>query len=121
MVYVHGGGFIAGRMESYTRFLSFLAEAGHPVFNLEYPPAPENPHPGILRSLLGAMDWIEEHHPELGAFHLMGDSAGGNLAMMLGLLAANPGLIADVDPGARPGASPGCVAASCRSTGCSTG
>ena len=98
IVYVHGGGWIAGRKESYSRFLSFLAEQGYPVFNVEYPLAPENPHPGILRSLFKALDWIRSEHPEHSGVHFMGDSAGGNLATMLGLLTANPALVRDVDP-----------------------
>jgi len=98
IVYVHGGGWIAGRKESYTRYLSFLAEAGFPIFNVEYPLAPENPHPGILRSLLAALDWIRTNHPNVSSVHVMGDSAGGNLVMMLGLLAANPELLRVVDP-----------------------
>ncbi len=98
VVYIHGGGWIGGRKESYTRFLSFLAEAGYPVFNIEYPLAPEHPHPGILRSLFQALDWIRDKHPEIGGYHVVGDSAGGNLAMMVGLLATNPPLLAHVDP-----------------------
>jgi len=98
VVYVHGGGWVLGKKESYTRFLSFLAEAGHPVFNVEYPLAPENPHPGILRSLLHAVEWIRSNHTEISGVHFMGDSAGGNLAMMMGLLAANPERVGDVDP-----------------------
>ncbi|MAG32230.1 MAG: hypothetical protein CL908_15210 [Deltaproteobacteria bacterium] len=98
IVYIHGGGWIAGRKESYTRYLSVFANAGYSIFNVEYPLAPENPHPGILRSLLAALDWIHSNHPETTGFHVMGDSAGGNLAMMVGLLAANPPLVAAVDP-----------------------
>jgi acetyl esterase len=98
IVFAHGGGWIAGRKESYTRYLSFLAEAGYPVFNVEYPLAPENPHPGILRSLFRALDWVASRHPEVPGVHVMGDSAGGNLAMMIGLLAANPGLVRAVSP-----------------------
>ncbi|MBW2361948.1 MAG: alpha/beta hydrolase [Deltaproteobacteria bacterium] len=98
IVYIHGGGWIAGRKESYTRYLSFFANAGYPIFNVEYPLAPEHPHPGILRSLLGALDWIRTNHSETTGFHVMGDSAGGNLAMMLGLLAANPALVRSIDP-----------------------
>ena len=96
VVYFHGGGWILGTKESYTRHLSFLAEAGYPVINVEYPLAPDNPHPGILRSLLRALDWIGERHPD--GVHVAGDSAGGNLAMMVGLLIANPQLLRDVDP-----------------------
>ncbi len=99
VIYIHGGGWIAGNKEFYTSALFFLAEAGHPVFNIEYPLAPENPHPGILLSLLGAMRWIRHQHPEIHGVHFMGDSAGGNLAMMMGILASNPHLIKDFDSG----------------------
>lgn len=99
VVYVHGGGWIIGKKEMYTRDLLFLAEAGHPVFNLEYPLAPDNPHPGILLSLLRALEWIRRRHPEHLAVHFVGDSAGGNLAQMLGILCANPHLIKNLDEG----------------------
>jgi acetyl esterase len=98
VVYVHGGGWICGKKELYTRELLFLAEAGHPVFNIEYPLAPENPHPKMLLSLLSALAWIREQHPEIESVHLMGDSAGGNLALMLGILCANPALTVALDP-----------------------
>lgn len=103
VLYIHGGGWILGKKESYTRYLSFLAEAGYPVFNIEYPLAPENPHPAILRSLFRALDWIEAKHPEMSGYHVMGDSAGGNLAMMIGLLASNPECVLAVDPARKAG------------------
>lgn len=109
VVYVHGGGWIAGAKEGYTRYLSFLAELGHPVFNLEYPLAPENPHPGILRSLLRALDWIHASRPDASGIHLMGDSAGGNLATMLGLLLENPRSIESVDPSREAGPGLRCL------------
>ncbi|HIF96632.1 MAG TPA: alpha/beta hydrolase [Myxococcales bacterium] len=90
VVYIHGGGWIMGKKELYSPELVFLAEAGYPVFNLEYPLAPETPHPGILRALLGALSWIETTFPQYPSVHLMGDSAGGNLALMLGILCSNP-------------------------------
>jgi len=96
VVYFHGGGWILGTKESYTRHLTFLAEAGYPVINVEYPLAPEHPHPSLLRSLLRALDWIGERYP--GGVHVAGDSAGGNLAMMIGLLIENPSLLREVDP-----------------------
>ena len=94
IVYMHGGGWILGNKKLYTRELFAFAEAGHPVFNLGYPVAPENPHPGILLSLLNALAWIRAEHPEVEEVHFMGDSAGGNLAMMLGILNANRNLLA---------------------------
>lgn len=110
VVYIHGGGWIAGQKELYTGDLFFLADQGHPVFNLEYPLAPENPHPAILRSLLLALEWVRENHPEYESAHFMGDSAGGNLATMLGVLSRNPELIRDIDSSALPR-----TALSCRS------
>lgn len=98
VLYLHGGGWIIGKKESYTRFLSFLAEAGHRVYNVEYPLAPEHPHPLQLRGLLGVLDWLAKERPAMRAYHVVGDSAGGNLAMMVGLLARNPGLVGAVDP-----------------------
>ena len=98
LVYIHGGGWICGKMEMYTAELVFLAEKGYPVFNLEYPLAPERPHPHMLLSLLSALSWIRQEHPDYESVHLMGDSAGGNLALMLGILLANPDLVSELDP-----------------------
>ena len=97
VVYIHGGGWIAGKKELYTGDLYFLADAGYPVFNIEYPMAPENPHPGILISLFKALSWIRGNHPEVEQVHFIGDSAGGNLALMMGILCHNPHLIKDFD------------------------
>jgi acetyl esterase/lipase len=108
VVYIHGGGWIAGKKELYTADLFFLAEQGYPVFNVEYPLAPENPHPALLRSLLKALEWIRANHPEFETVHYMGDSAGGNLAMMLGLLSNNPSLVQDITPAAASGTALGC-------------
>jgi len=98
LIYFHGGGWVMGAKETYTPFLGFLAEAGHPVFNVGYPLAPENPHPGVLCSLFRAIDWIASSHPEVTDYYTMGDSAGGNLSAMVGLLAHHPELLEQVDP-----------------------
>ncbi len=98
IVYIHGGGWICGKKEMYTGPLARFAEAGHPIFNLEYPLAPERPHPHMLRSLLRAIAWIQEQHPQSEGIHLMGDSAGGNLVAMLGILLTNKKRLAEVAP-----------------------
>lgn len=91
VVYIHGGGWVCGKKEMFAQPLYGLADAGHPVFNIEYPLAPEFPHPHMLRSLLDAITWIKDNNPDTQSVHLIGDSAGGNLAMMLGIILANPG------------------------------
>src|SRR6185437_4100740 len=98
VVYFHGGGWMMGTKDFYSHDLLFLASHGHPVFNVEYPKAPDHPHPWILRSVFKSLAFIRAQFPEAKAVHLMGDSAGGNLAVMAGILMLNPELLAVVDP-----------------------
>jgi acetyl esterase/lipase len=98
VVYVHGGGWIFGRKEMYTADLDFLCARGHRVYNFDYPLAPEHPFPVALQSLVGALAWLRERHEECQRVHLMGDSAGGNLVMMLGLLLSNRERLLELDP-----------------------
>lgn len=100
VVFFHGGGWMMGTKDFYSHDLLFLAAAGHPVFNVEYPKAPDHPHPWMLRSVFRALAFIRQTFPDGGAVHLAGDSAGGNLAMMAGILASNPELLAVIEPDA---------------------
>lgn len=106
VVHIHGGGWIAGsKGRFYTKPLMKLADAGHPVFSLNYPLAPEAPHPEPLRALLRGLAWIKQTQGNGGAVHLVGDSAGGNLAMMLAILLSNPQILRiydEPDPAALP-------------------
>lgn len=98
IVYIHGGGWIFGRKELYTADLAFLVDRGHTVYNLDYPLAPEHPFPVPLEALAQALAWIRSRDPNAHTVHLMGDSAGGNLVAMLGLLCADPKLFEALDP-----------------------
>lgn len=102
VVFFHGGGWMMGTKDFYSHDLCFLSDAGFPVFNVEYPKAPEHPHPWILRSVLKSLAFVRDSFPEAKAVHLMGDSAGGNLAVMAGILATNHQLINPVDPAFNP-------------------
>jgi acetyl esterase/lipase len=51
----------------------------------------------MLRSVLKALLFVRRSFPEARAVHLMGDSAGGNLAVMAALMCCNPELIPPVD------------------------
>jgi len=106
VVYVHGGGWIAGHRSVYTADLSFLVREGRPVANLDYPLAPEAPHPEPLRALLRALARLRAEDPRFARVHLIGDSAGGNLVVMLALLLASPSLLERITPAAEPDAYP---------------
>src|SRR5262245_33002605 len=45
VVFFHGGGWLMGTKDFYAHDLLFLPDADFPVFNVEYPKAPEYPHP----------------------------------------------------------------------------
>jgi acetyl esterase/lipase len=98
IVHIHGGAWVAGSKGMfYSKPLLAFSEAGYPVFSLNYPLAPKQQHPYLLRSLLKALVWIKQKYPEYDSIHLIGDSAGGNLAMMLGIFISNPSLLSKLD------------------------
>ena len=92
VVFFHGGGWLGGSKGAfYTRPMLALADAGHRVFSLNYPLAPEYPHPQAILSILRALAKLYREE-NIRALHLVGDSAGGNLAAMVALIVANPEL-----------------------------
>ena len=93
IVYMHGGGWISSDKRFYPPDLQFLCDAGYMVFNVEYPLAPERPHPHMLQSIFRAVAWVGKEHPGVRRVHMMGDSAGANLAAMYGVLYCNPELL----------------------------
>ena len=98
IVHIHGGAWIAGSKGSfYSKPLMKFSDTGYPVFSLNYPLAPKQQHPYLLRSLLKALSWIKQKYPQYDTIHLIGDSAGGNLAMMLGIFISNPDLLRQLD------------------------
>jgi acetyl esterase/lipase len=102
VVFFHGGAWMMGTKDFYAHDLLFLPEAGFPTFNVEYPKAPEHPHPWPLRAVLEALAFVAASEEGGHEVHVAGDSAGGNLAVMAAVLASNPELIVHVDPGFDP-------------------
>jgi acetyl esterase/lipase len=93
---VHGGGFIAGDLETEHGSNVMLArELGVVVVSVDYRLAPETPFPGPLEDVYAGLVWMAAHASELGidpgriAIH--GMSAGGGLCAGLALLARDRG------------------------------
>lgn len=85
LLYLHGGGWVAGSIETHDPFCRLLAgAAGIIVLSLEYRLAPEHPFPAALDDVLAAYRWAPAHAESFGGdpqrLLLGGDSAGGNLA-----------------------------------------
>lgn len=96
ILFFHGGGWVSGDIESYTDVCADLAKnTGRRVMSVDYRLAPEYPFPcgledcyRVTRELL-LYSAVPE--PVTGSVILMGDSAGGNLAAAVSLLAADRG------------------------------
>ncbi|GAA3834415.1 alpha/beta hydrolase [Streptomyces chiangmaiensis] len=96
VMYFHGGGWVLGDRFSYDRTTRDLAHAGGvAVVFVEYARSPEARYPVALEEVYAATAWIAEHGQELGLdgsrLAVAGDSAGGNLATAVALLAKRRG------------------------------
>jgi acetyl esterase len=99
VVYFHGGGYVKGGIEESDAFCRRLAAtSGHVVLSVGYRLAPEHPFPSALDDALEATLWAFEHAVKLGArpggVVVAGESAGGNLAAVVALLARGRGDVA---------------------------
>jgi len=96
IVNFHGGGWVSGDLNHSQWWASSIAaEAGVLVISVDYRLAPEHPFPGPAEDCYDATAWIADHADELGAdpnrLAVMGDSAGGNLAAVVALMARDRG------------------------------
>ena len=85
VVYLHGGGWMLGSIESFDTVVRALANAsGAMVLSVGYRLAPEAPFPAGLEDAISAVRWAAAEAASLGAdprrLAIAGDSAGGNLA-----------------------------------------
>ena len=97
VIYMHGGGFILGGLDSHDDICCGLAEnAGVAVFAVDYRLAPEHVFPAAFDDCAAAVEWIHEHSDSLdidpGRIVLAGDSAGGTLAAAVCLARRDRGL-----------------------------
>ena len=90
LMYVHGGGFVAGSPLSHRSITVALARLGFEVWVPDYRLAPEHPFPQGLEQLVVLYD---EACQDLNAQQLLlaGDSAGGGLVLSLMLMLKDQG------------------------------
>ncbi|MGW1737522.1 alpha/beta hydrolase [Nocardia sp. NPDC001965] len=81
ILYVHGGGFVAGSAAGYRGVAARLSTATRlPVFTLDYRLAPEHPYPAAPRDVDAAFRWLIAQGYRPDRVVIAGDSAGGFLA-----------------------------------------
>lgn len=96
ILYVHGGGMIAGTADMMIGASEELAErTGAVVVAVDYRLAPETLFPGGLEDCYAALTWLRAEASALGVdparIAIMGDSGGGGLAAAAALLARDRG------------------------------
>lgn len=97
VVYLHGGGFANGDLDTHDAACRALAVRSRcVVVAVDYRLAPEHPFPAAVEDATAAWSWVVDHADVLvidpGAVGVMGDSAGGTLSAVLCLEARRLGL-----------------------------
>jgi len=97
VLYLHGGGWVQGDIESHHGLCARLAlYSGAIVVSLDYRLAPEHKFPAAVDDSLAAYRWLRDHAREIGAdparVAVGGDSAGGNLSAVVSQLSVAGGL-----------------------------
>ena len=88
LVYFHGGGLVAGNLDTHDPICRALSNAtGCVLFSVDYRLAPEHPFPAAISDGCHATVWIASHARELGIdprrVGVCGDSAGATLAAVV--------------------------------------
>ena len=95
VVNFHGGGGTLGNLDQSDWLCAWVASrVGAIVVSVDYRLAPEHPFPAGRDDGYAALTWAAGHAAEVGAggrVAVMGDSAGGNLAAVVALLARESG------------------------------
>jgi acetyl esterase/lipase len=89
IVMIHGGGWIEGDKSSFDHYCIEFAKLGFFCATINYRLAPEAPYPAAIEDCKCAMRWLRAHAGEYNVdaskVTVYGNSAGGHLALMVGM------------------------------------
>lgn len=102
VVFYHGGGFYWGSIDTHDNVCRAVCDRSESlVLSVDYRLAPEEPFPAALHDAYAALEWAASCSGALSGdpkrLAVMGDSAGGNLAAGVSLLARHKGEAPDID------------------------
>lgn len=95
-LFYHGGGHVIGSLESHDQTARVLcAGSGAVVVAVDYRLGPEHKFPAAVEDAYAALEWVHANASGLGypsgRIAVCGDSAGGNLAAVMALMARDAG------------------------------
>lgn len=90
LIFIHGGGWVAGDLDTNERTLRLLAlRSGARILSIDYPLSPEHRFPVALDWCVSVSRWLRQQGADWGLdperLGIGGDSAGGNLALATAL------------------------------------
>lgn len=96
LVYYHGGGHTIGDLDTHDVLCRELCNrSGFAVFSVDYRLGPEHKFPAAVDDSYAVLQWIARHAEKLSInparIAVGGDSAGGNLAAVMSLMARDSG------------------------------
>ena len=87
VVYLHGGGYVIGNLDTHDNMCREICRGTQAVVvSVDYRLAPEHPFPAGIEDALAATKWIVAHAREFGGKDIVavaGDSAGGNFSAVI--------------------------------------
>lgn len=95
IIFIHGGALIGGSRSGFPIIIEMLTNAGYTVVSIDYRLAPETKLKSIIEDICDAFRWVREEGPALfnidpDRIGVVGNSAGGYLALMSGFVVDPP-------------------------------
>lgn len=91
-IFIHGGGWVLGDYETHKRLVrDLVVESGCVAIFVNYTASPEAKYPQAIHEIYTATKWVAEYGDEIDVdgnqLAIIGNSAGGNMAVAVNLLA----------------------------------
>ncbi len=96
-IFLHGGGWVLGDYPTHCRLVrDIVVASGQAALFVNYTPSPESRFPQAIEEIFTSLEWIAANGSQLGVdssrIALVGNSAGGNMAVATALKARDAGI-----------------------------